>query len=78
MGHDLHPDSELGKPRGLNTKLFEDLQASFGELQIDVEQAIATGERILLITNEHNRGAAGGGRDPQPLAPTPVLQPGTA
>jgi uncharacterized protein (TIGR02246 family) len=39
---------------------FEDFQASFGELQIDVEQAIAAGERILLIINQHNRGAAGG------------------
>jgi ketosteroid isomerase-like protein len=39
---------------------FEDFQASFAELQIDVEQAIAAGERILLIINQHNRGAAGG------------------
>jgi ketosteroid isomerase-like protein len=39
---------------------FEDFQASFGRLRIDVEQAIPADERILLILNQRNRGEAGG------------------
>jgi ketosteroid isomerase-like protein len=39
---------------------FEDFQASFGRLHIEVEQAIPAGERILLVLNQHNRGEAGG------------------
>lgn len=30
---------------------FDDFQASFGQWHIEVEQAIAAGERILLILN---------------------------
>jgi ketosteroid isomerase-like protein len=41
-------------------EFFEDFRASFGELHIDVEQAIPAGERVLLILNQHNRGEAGG------------------
>jgi ketosteroid isomerase-like protein len=39
---------------------FEDFQASFGRLHIEIEQAIPAGERILLVLNQHNRGESGG------------------
>jgi ketosteroid isomerase-like protein len=39
---------------------FEDFQASFGRLHIEVEQAIPAGERLLLILDQRNRGEAGG------------------
>ena len=41
-------------------EFFEDFQASFGGLHIEVEQVIPAGERILVILNQHNRGEAGG------------------
>jgi ketosteroid isomerase-like protein len=41
-------------------EFFEDFRASFGELHIEVEQTLASGEQILLILNQRNRGDAGG------------------
>jgi ketosteroid isomerase-like protein len=39
---------------------LEDFQASFGEVHIEIEQAITAGERVLLIIDQHTRGEAGG------------------
>jgi ketosteroid isomerase-like protein len=39
---------------------LEDYQASFGQVHIEVEQAIPAGDRLLLILDQRNRGEAGG------------------
>jgi ketosteroid isomerase-like protein len=39
---------------------LEDYQASFGQVHIEVEEAIPAGDRLLLILDQRNRGEAGG------------------
>jgi ketosteroid isomerase-like protein len=55
-----HADAVWVVIGGLEQLVGREFQASFGQVHIEVEEAIPAGDRLLLILDQRNRGEAGG------------------
>ena len=41
-------------------KFFDEYRAAFGEVHIEIEEAIPVGDRLVVVQRQRNRGRAGG------------------